>query len=222
MKWCCIGTPNPAVGCDCDKGFAALKKWIETTSIFLAAPVAKLLRDALRTGGIVPELRAERLRQIAARVETEFDGDLDLVLKLPVAGSARPTGNFQRLAKLAPRKFCYLRERRPQRQYRQIAFTCRCVWDLEMKVRIGRRRTSQRRRFESNCRKPVRRSCGRILYLRNMGRRFARVRGRIARTVPSQMSVNILQEQRDEQAVRQIAKVQQPFLRGPLSGQRFP
>jgi endonuclease III len=87
----------PQSDVNCDKGFAALKKEIGLApEKILAAPVAKL-RAALRAGGIVPELRAERLRQIAARVETEFGGDLDAVLKRPLAEAKKALRKFPTL-----------------------------------------------------------------------------------------------------------------------------
>jgi endonuclease-3 len=94
----------PQSDANCEKGFAALKKEIGLKPAnILGAPVAKL-RDALRTGGIVPELRAERLRQIAARVETEFGGDLDAVLKLPVAEARKALRKFPTLGEAGAEK----------------------------------------------------------------------------------------------------------------------
>ncbi|HEY4837750.1 MAG TPA: hypothetical protein VIH72_04040 [Candidatus Acidoferrales bacterium] len=94
----------PQSDVNCDKGFAALKKEIGLKPVnILAAPAAKL-RDALRAGGIVPELRAERLRQIAARVETEFDGDLDAVLKRPAAEAKKALRKFPTLGEAGAEK----------------------------------------------------------------------------------------------------------------------
>jgi endonuclease III len=74
----------PQSDVNCDKGFHALKEQIGTsTAAILNAPDAKLAA-ALRSGGIVPELRARRLKEVAARVEDEFGGNLRAALKLPV------------------------------------------------------------------------------------------------------------------------------------------
>lgn len=74
----------PQSDANCDKGFRALKEQIGTsTRAILGAPDAKLA-GALRAGGIVPDLRARRLKEVAARVEDEFGGNLQQVLKLPV------------------------------------------------------------------------------------------------------------------------------------------
>lgn len=66
----------PASDTTCAKGWAALSKdiGIEPSRI-LKATQAKLAH-ALKAGGMVPEVRAMRLQQIAERVENEFGGDL--------------------------------------------------------------------------------------------------------------------------------------------------
>ncbi len=94
----------PQSDVNCDKGFAALKKEIGLSpEKILAAPIAKL-REVVRLGGIVPELRAERMRQIAARVETEFGGDLDSVLKRPVAEAKKALRKFPTLGEAGAEK----------------------------------------------------------------------------------------------------------------------
>lgn len=66
----------PASDATCTRGWNALNKevGIEPRQILIATQ-AKLAR-ALKAGGMVPELRAMRLQQIAERVENEFGGDL--------------------------------------------------------------------------------------------------------------------------------------------------
>jgi endonuclease-3 len=94
----------PQSDVNCDKGFAALKKAIGLApEKILSAPAGKL-RDALRAGGIVPELRAQRLREIAARVETEFGGNLDAVLKRPVAQAKKALRKFPTLGEAGAEK----------------------------------------------------------------------------------------------------------------------
>ena len=66
----------PASEPACAKGFAALREHVGVAPAdVLRAPRKKLVL-AMRAGGIVPELRAERLREIASRVTREFEGDL--------------------------------------------------------------------------------------------------------------------------------------------------
>jgi endonuclease III len=84
----------PQSDVNCDKGFHALKKQIGTsTRAILDAPDAKL-SAALRAGGIVPELRARRLKEVAARVQDEFGGNLRRVLKLPVNAARKVFKKF--------------------------------------------------------------------------------------------------------------------------------
>lgn len=70
----------PASDGTCSKGFDALKREIGVQpEKILAAPKAKLTK-LMRLGGIVPEARAERLKQIARRVTSEFGGNLKAAL----------------------------------------------------------------------------------------------------------------------------------------------
>jgi endonuclease III len=78
----------------CAKGFAALKKQIGLSpKKILDAPDAKL-REAMRAGGMSSELRARRLKEIAARVEEEFDGDLRTAMRFPLAEAKKALKKF--------------------------------------------------------------------------------------------------------------------------------
>jgi len=94
----------PQSDANCDKGFAALKKEIglEPEKI-LAAPVAKL-REVMSGSVMLPALSAQRLREIAARVETEFGGDLEAVLKRPVAEAKKALRKFPTLGEAGAEK----------------------------------------------------------------------------------------------------------------------
>ncbi|HEV3218175.1 MAG TPA: hypothetical protein VGZ48_00280 [Candidatus Acidoferrales bacterium] len=84
----------PQSDANCEKGFAALKRTIGLApEKILAAPPAKLA-EALRAGGIVPELRARRMKEIAARVIDEFGGDLDAVMKRGPAEAKKALKKF--------------------------------------------------------------------------------------------------------------------------------
>ncbi|HXN65395.1 MAG TPA: hypothetical protein VN862_08685 [Candidatus Acidoferrales bacterium] len=65
----------------CDKGFLALKESVGLQPSQILAISDKKLTEAMRAGGMVPELRARRLKEIAARVESEFGGDLRATMK---------------------------------------------------------------------------------------------------------------------------------------------
>jgi endonuclease III len=74
----------PASDAVCARGWDALKKSVGIApERILSAPEAKLA-TALKAGGMVPEVRAMRLRQIARRVEQEFGGDLRAALAGPI------------------------------------------------------------------------------------------------------------------------------------------
>jgi len=79
--WHCGYPPSDAA---CGKGWAALQKQIGTTPKELLAATPARIAAALRAGGLVPELRALRLKQIAARVQDEFGGDLRAALAGPL------------------------------------------------------------------------------------------------------------------------------------------
>jgi endonuclease III len=71
----------PANDVTCTKGFAALKKKVGLRPDQILAASDKELTEVLRLGGIVPELRAQRLKGIAARVKGKFSGDLAATLR---------------------------------------------------------------------------------------------------------------------------------------------
>lgn len=88
----------PASDAVCARGWKALTSsvGIEPAQI-LAASSAKLAA-ALKAGGMVPELRATRLQQIAQRVQNEFGGDLRAGLVGPLAGVRKLLKKFPGIA----------------------------------------------------------------------------------------------------------------------------
>jgi endonuclease III len=71
----------PATDSSCSGGFGALKREVGLApDEILAAPKDKLTK-LLQLGGIFPEERARRLKEIARKVKDEFGGDLRAVLK---------------------------------------------------------------------------------------------------------------------------------------------
>jgi len=75
----------PASDAACSKGWASLIRevGIEPEKLLKAKPAK--LSAALKAGGIIPEIRAERLREVARRVQDEFGGDLRSGLVGPLA-----------------------------------------------------------------------------------------------------------------------------------------
>jgi endonuclease-3 len=88
----------PASDTTCAKGWQSLKREIGVDpEELLAASPAKLGR-ALSSGGMVPELRAMRLKEIAARVKDEFAGDLRSALVGPIVKVRKLLKKFSGIA----------------------------------------------------------------------------------------------------------------------------
>jgi endonuclease III len=95
----------PATDTSCAKGYEALKRDVGTKpERILAAPKSKLAK-LLRLGGIVPELRAERLKTIAKIVNEEFGGDLKWSLEKLLQEEKKRAGKGIRFAKKALKEF---------------------------------------------------------------------------------------------------------------------
>jgi len=71
----------PAADGACAKGFDALKRKVGVHPRKLLAASKTKLTKLMRLGGIVPEARAERLKEIAHKVKDEFGGALTITLK---------------------------------------------------------------------------------------------------------------------------------------------
>ena len=88
----------PASDAACSKGWESLAKEVGTSlTEILAASPAKLAR-ALKPGGMVPEIRAMRLKEIAARIKDELGGDLRAALVGPVAQVRKILKKFPNIA----------------------------------------------------------------------------------------------------------------------------
>src|SRR5215470_894832 len=75
----------PASDAACTKGWNSLTRNVGVnTGKLLQAKPAKVA-EAIKPGGMLPELRAERIQQLAFRVENEFGGDLNAALAGPVS-----------------------------------------------------------------------------------------------------------------------------------------
>jgi len=74
----------PASEANCAKGWEALGRQVALEPRAILDAGAGRLARALQSGGMVPELRAQRLIEIAARVQDEFGGDLRAALAGPL------------------------------------------------------------------------------------------------------------------------------------------
>jgi len=88
----------PASDAACEKGWKNLKQQVGIEPGRLLAAKPAQLESALRPGGMVPELRAERIREIARRVQDEFGGDLRAALAVPLARARKILKSFSGIA----------------------------------------------------------------------------------------------------------------------------
>jgi len=95
----------PAADLPCSRGFEALKREVGLQpENILEAPKAKLAK-LMRLGGIVPELRAKRLKEIARMVKDQFGKDLPAALKKWMREEKKQPGKGIRAANRALRRF---------------------------------------------------------------------------------------------------------------------
>ena len=88
----------PASDAACSKGWAHLTREIGIEPEKLLKAKASKLSAALEAGGMVPELRAERLREVAMRVQDEFAGDLRAGLVGPIPQARKKLKSFPSIA----------------------------------------------------------------------------------------------------------------------------
>ena len=89
-----IDSAYPATDASCAKVFDALKRSVGLRiDEILAAPKGKLT-EIMKLGGIFPEQRAVRLKEIAALVKHTFAGDLQTVLKRPLPEAKKALKQF--------------------------------------------------------------------------------------------------------------------------------
>ncbi|HEY6308955.1 MAG TPA: hypothetical protein VI488_21135 [Candidatus Angelobacter sp.] len=88
----------PASDAACAKGWVKLNRDIGTSPEQLLAASPDNLASALKPGGMVPELRAMRLKEIAARVKDEYGGDLRAALAGPIAQARTTLKRFSNIA----------------------------------------------------------------------------------------------------------------------------
>ena len=88
----------PASDTACAKGWQSLTREIGAEPRDLLEASSANLARALRPGGMVPELRAMRLKEIAARVKDEYAGDLRSALVGPITQVRKLLKKFPNIA----------------------------------------------------------------------------------------------------------------------------
>jgi endonuclease III len=96
LVWWHCGYPASDVACA--KGWTSLTKSVGVTPEKLLAASPEKLAAALKSGGMVPELRALRLKEIAMRVQDQLDGDLRNALSGSLANARRELRKFPNIA----------------------------------------------------------------------------------------------------------------------------
>lgn len=88
----------PASDKACSKGWEKLKNevGIEPDDLLEATP--RKLAEALKPGGMFPELRAQRLKEVAMRVKDQFGGDLRAGLAGPIVEARKTLKKFPSIA----------------------------------------------------------------------------------------------------------------------------
>jgi endonuclease-3 len=88
----------PASDSACSKGWEALTREVgtEIEQLLRASPAS--LAKALKPGGMVPEIRAVRLKELAARVKDELGGDLRAALAGPISNARSILKKFHSIA----------------------------------------------------------------------------------------------------------------------------
>src|SRR2546423_10850766 len=88
----------PASDSACGRGWEALNREIGTGPEQILAARPADLAKALKPGGMVPELRAMRLKEIAARIKDLFGGDLKAGLVGPLVDVRKVLKKFPNIA----------------------------------------------------------------------------------------------------------------------------
>ncbi len=92
LLWANCGYPPSEE--NCRRGFDALHREVGLRTQDILSAGGARLAQVLRTGGIVPELRAERLKWIARIVETEYGGDLPSALQCALSDARKILKRF--------------------------------------------------------------------------------------------------------------------------------
>jgi endonuclease-3 len=88
----------PASDAACSRGWESLSKSVGVQpEELLAAPLARMAK-ALAPGGMVPEQRAMRLKELAGRVQNEFGGDLHRAMSGPLPQVRKMLKKFPSIA----------------------------------------------------------------------------------------------------------------------------
>lgn len=100
-----INCGYPATDVTCSKGYDALKREVGTTPDKILGASNAELAQATKAGGIVSELRAERLKLIVRILNENFGGDLQWAIKKLMTDEKTPAEKRLRRVKSALKEF---------------------------------------------------------------------------------------------------------------------
>jgi endonuclease III len=95
----------PATDASCSRGYEALRKEVGTKPEQILKTASAKLAKLMRLGGIVPELRAERLKLVARIANENFGGDLKWALEKLLKDEKTPAEKRLRRLKRALKEF---------------------------------------------------------------------------------------------------------------------
>jgi endonuclease III len=93
--WQCGYPPSDTA---CAKGWEKLTSAVDIEPQAILQASASKLAALLKSGGLVPQLRAQRLKEIAKRVRNELGGDLPAALRGPLAEARKVLKKFPGIA----------------------------------------------------------------------------------------------------------------------------
>jgi endonuclease III len=96
LLWWYCGYPSSDASCS--KGWKELTAKIVTDPDAILAAHPATLASALKPGDMFPELRAERMKEVTARIKDEFDGDLRAALTGPITKVRKILKSFPSIA----------------------------------------------------------------------------------------------------------------------------
>ena len=95
LVWWHCGYPQSEA--NCTRGWISLQQLGISPEVLLRTPVSRLAA-ALKPGGMVPELRAQRLQEVATRVQNQYQGDLNAALRGPLPSIRKLLKSFPGIA----------------------------------------------------------------------------------------------------------------------------
>jgi hypothetical protein len=128
------------------EAFTLLRRTIGSRPHEILAASNQALLKVTRLGGMQPEKRAARLREMALVAMNEFDGDLRATLKLPLPKAKTALQKFPSIGEPSAEKILLFTRSYPVLGLESNGLRCCCAGVLARRERITRRRIVQFRK----------------------------------------------------------------------------